>query len=228
MNDDSRLFEVITPVATAAARRLTTVAAVTAIMEEGDVPANAEVEDHILTVSDKLAEAAGLAKDAAGHIPTFASETLRATFYPADTDRGTILYLPWRVPVTSITTIVENGISLAAGTDFILLPGARLLRMSTDTPVCWSSAKIIVNYLAGWASALYENAPSTLRDACAEQVKYRILARETNKGLRSYTVNDIRSETFNVPGGDTIDKDGLLAEVSAAIDQCGLRNNVFA
>lgn len=224
-----RLFEVITPAANAAARRLTTVDAVTALMDEGDVPDDEdEVLSHIDFVSAQMARAAGLAADAAGNIPTFASETCRATWRVANGRRGTELALPWRWPITSITSVVEDGVALVLGTDFLLLPRAILQRVSSDEPVRWSTAKIVATYLAGWASVLSTTAPPELSGACAEQVKYRILSRETNRGVRSYTVNDLRAEAYNLPGGDSITKDGLLNDVDAQLSPYRNETAIFA
>ena len=223
-----RLFEVITPAADAVARRLTTVAAVAALMDEADVPEDDDVLGHIDFVSAQMARAAGLAVDAAGRIPTFASETCRATWRATSCYRSSELSLPWRWPVTSITSVVENDVTLVLGTDFLLLPRAVIQRISSDAPIRWSSTKIVANYLAGWASVLSTNAPSDLSGAAAEQVKYRILSRETNRGLRSYTVNDLRSETFNLPGGDSITKDGLLNDVDAQLEPYRNETAIFA
>lgn len=212
------LFEVVTPAANAAARRLCSVAAVTSIMDEGDIPSDsAETEAAIDAVSAQMAREVDLAADAT-NVPTFAQETLRATWFKG-CDRGQYLSLPWRVPVSSITSVVEDGVTLTTGTDYRLLSRGKVLRLENDgeTPTCWSSEKIVIVYVGGWAATLSETAPVELSTACAEQVKYKILTKSANPGLRSYTVNDLRSETFNVPGGDSISKSGLLVQVDAAL-----------
>lgn len=213
---DRPIFEVVTPAVSAEARRLCTVAAVEAVMEDADIPNTAaEIEAHIDAVSAQMARLAGLAADAAGTVPTFASEVCRATWYAAPCSRGVRLLLPWRVPVTAIVSVVEDGVTLSAGTDFVLEPAGMILRLASDCPSCWSSAKIVINFTAGWT--LPSGAPPELSAACAQQVKYAIMAKDDDPALRSYTVNDIRSETFNVPGGDSITKSGLLVQVDAAL-----------
>ena len=95
-----------------------------------------------------------LARDAAGSKPTFARETLRATWHSEPiSNRGSELYLPWRVPVFSIDSVVEAGTTLTVSTDYLLLgstPGV-LRRISTDTPIEWSTGKIVVTFKAGFA-----------------------------------------------------------------------------
>mgnify|MGYP000340655311 FL=1 len=218
--DDRPLFEVTTPAATAAARRLTTAAAVAAIMDAGDVPSDtATTESHIDIVSAMMARVAGLASDGGANIPTFAAETLRATWFAATFARGDKLLLPWRVPVTSITSVVEDGVTLTPSDDYRLLPGAALLRLDGDgeTPAAWLSAKIIVNYIAGWASLLSTNAPPELSAACAEQVKYRILSIERDPSVRSESVPDVYSASYAIAGGDNVAASGLLLQVQSAL-----------
>lgn len=219
MSDDDPLFEVTTAAASAAARRLTTVAAVTAIMDEGDVPTDADIEAKIDAVTQQFATAANLASDGI-NIPTFASEGLRAT-WDLGCERGRDLMLPWRPSVTAIASVVEDGVTLTSGTDFKLRPGGVLRRYCNGVPICWSSAVIVVSYTAGWS--LPDGAPDDLAEACAEQVKYRLLTKTANPGLRSYTVNDLRSETYNVPGGDTVTTEGLLVNVQTAVDAYSIK-----
>lgn len=211
--DDRPLFEVVTPAASAAARRLVTAAYVGATMETP--PADAVLESYIDEVSAKVALYCGLANDGVNP-PTFARETCRATWYSTCHDRGQKLLLPWRTPVASITSVVEDGTTLDAAA-YKLLPGAMLLRLSSDVPSCWSTGKIVVVYVVGWADALSAHAPADLQAAVAEQVKYRSMQVGKDYSLRSETVPDVISQTFAVAGGDSISKNGLLVQVEAAL-----------
>lgn len=216
MSDDP-LFEVVTPAASAAARRLTTAAYAGATMSEP--PSDSILESYIDEVSAKAAQYCGLAIDTAMTPPTFASETLRATWFAADCYRDSKLLLPWRVPVTSITSVVENGVTLTASDDYRLIGGATLLRLCGDgeTPSFWSTAKIVVVYVAGWAATLSSNAPADLQAAVAEQVKYRALAIPRDSAIRSEAVPDVYSATYALPGGDNVGASGLLIQVEAAL-----------
>lgn len=212
----SLLFEVVTPAANAAARRLTTAAYVGATMSSP--PADAILENYIDEVSAKVARFCGLAADTAMTPPTFASETLRATWFTACHDRGDKLLLPWRVPVSSITSIVEGGTTLTTSTEYRLLPGGMVLRLAGDseTPTCWSTAKIVVVYVAGWAT-LSTNAPADLQAAVAEQVKYRSMRIDHDPAIRSEAVPDVYSASYAVAGGDNIGESGLLVQVETAL-----------
>lgn len=210
---DSPLFEVVTPAATAAARRLTTAAYVAATMSAP--PANASLEVYIDEVSAKASQFCGLASDGINP-PTFARETVRGTWYSTCNDRGQKLLLPWRTPVASITSVVEAGETLAADT-YKLLPGGMLLRLSSDTPTCWSTGKIVVVYVVGWADTLSSNAPADLQSAVAEQVKYRAWSIDRDPSLRSENEPDVYSASWSVPGGDSIGSSGFLLQVESAL-----------
>lgn len=74
------LFEVVTPTATAGARRLTTAANVRAMIGSpaGD---DAKLKVIVGRVSARAAGYCKLARDATGMVPTFGTKSLRATFY---------------------------------------------------------------------------------------------------------------------------------------------------
>jgi hypothetical protein len=210
---DRRLFQVVSAAADASARRLVTAEYVGAMM--ADPPADAVLEAYIDEVSAVMAEEAGLASDGV-HEPTFAEEDLRATWFASTCVRSDRLELPWRLPITDLT-VTEAGAALTAGTDYQLLPGGVLLRLSDDTPIAWSSDKIVVDYTAGWY--LPEDAPTRLGTACAEQVKYRAMAFDRDPAVRSESTPDVYSASYAVPGGDTVAKNGLLLQVDSALDQ---------
>lgn len=209
------LFEVLEAEDDVEARRLTTIEAVQAIVPDGDVPTDDVIERHIDAASAKAAKVAGLAEDASGAEPTFASEDCRATWRGTNLRRGERLLLPWRYPVTEVSLVTEDGVELEVGVDVVHEGGGSLLRLRSDRPACWSTGKIVVEFTAGWS--LPDGAPPALSAAIAEQVKYLILSKDVDPNERSHTVNDLRVTTVNVPGGDSITKDGLLVQVDAAI-----------
>jgi hypothetical protein len=215
MSDDDPLFEVVTPAASAAARRLTTAAYVAATMSAP--PSNAILEAYIDEVSAKAADFCSLARDSIGSVPTFAAETVRATWFITD-GRDSELLLPWRVPVTSISSVVEDGLTLTANTDYRLMGAGVLLRLSSDVPIPWSSGKIVVVYVAGWAATLSTNAPADLQAAVAEQVKYRAWARDRDPGLRSESEPDVYSASYAIAGGDNVGESGMLVQVESALN----------
>lgn len=208
------LFEVVTPTASAALRRLTTAANVRAMIGSpaGD---DTKLESIIDRVSGDAATFCKLARDVAGALPTFGSEALRATWQKASATRRTRLILPWRTPVTAITSIVEDGVALAVGTDYKLVGGSMIERLSDDTPICWSCGKIVVLYTAGWS--LPAGVPPTLEGKVIEQVKTVYMCADRDHAIRSETINDVYAAQYAVPGGDSIGASGLLMELESAL-----------
>lgn len=211
------LFEVVTPAANAAARRLTTAARVRAVLRVTTTSDDALIESIIDRASAMAAGYCRLARDQLGAVPTFGSETLRATWY-AEADnvrRGSRLVLPWRVPVTAISSVIEAGTTLAASTDYRLLSGFLLQRLSDDAPRAWSLGKIVVVYVAGWP--LPDGVPAEVEGPLIEQVKLAYLGTDRDPGVRSETVPDVHQVQFNVAGGDAIGESGLLKSLESAL-----------
>ncbi len=218
MSSDTPRFEVTTPEDAAASRRLVTAAEVRAIIASpaGD---DATLEVFIDAVSAGGAKYCGLAADIAGTIPTFASEIVRAT-WAARSDcgyRSDVLLLPWRTPVTAIGAVTEGGVALTEDTDYQLLGGAMLQRLSGGVPTNWASTAIVVPYTAGWD--LPTDAPPDLKMAVIEQVKTMYLARSRDQTLRSESTERVGSATYSVAGGDSIEDNGLMVQVASAFDR---------
>lgn len=209
---DAVRFEVVTPAASAAARRLTTAAYCSALLD--DPPSDTALETHIDEVSAVLARVCRLASDGT-NVATFATETCRATWFQAWCYRGDKLLLPWR-PGAAVSSVVENGTTLTVDTDYVVLPGGVLQRLMNDLPIPWSYAKIVATYTAGWS--LPSGTPSDLQGAVAEQVRYRVLSQKRDPSLRSESVPDAYSGSYSVAGGDSISPNGLLISVERAFD----------
>ena len=209
------IFEVPEPVATVEARRLTTVAAVRAAMTDEEAVTDTALAIIIDQVTASMARFANLAVDARGTPPTFASELLRATSPVSRLERPPRLMLPWRVPITEITSVVESGVALDPDTDYRLTTGGLLLRLVDDAPAAWAIGKIVVEYRAGWN--LPDETRADLAAAAIEQVRYTVLAAGRDPAVRSYATPDLEQVSFSVPGGDSIGSSGLLIQVEAAL-----------
>jgi len=210
------MLEVTAAAANGAARMLTTSAKVQAVL--GIATDTALIEAMIERVSALAAARCGLARDVAGAMPTFGTETLRATWFVDSGERPrSALILPWRVPVTTITSVVEAAVTLTAGTDYRLVGGGLVERLVQDAPVAWSSGKIVVTYVAGWALATANAVPPDLEAAVIEQVKGMYVARARDPAVRSVNVPEVYSASYSVAGGDSIGSSGLLAQVEAAL-----------
>lgn len=213
--DDFPLFEVTTP-ANLAGRRLTTALKVTTALK---LPAGTDttlIEQEIDTVSGECARHCRLARPSNWATPpTFGQEVCKATWLTVYCARGTRLTLPWRIAVSAFGQVVENGTNLTVNTDYRLLGGNLLERISGDTPVRWSSGKIVVPFTAGWT--LPTDIPAELEGEVIEQVKMLYLTTDRDRSLRSESEPDLYTASYGVPGGDTIDENGLLRSLVAAL-----------
>lgn len=81
--------------------------------------------------------------------PTLRQETLSETFrLPASAAR--LVLARW--PVVSVASVTEDGAAVAA-TDYEMSGGVGMLRrLSSDAPTSWAAGKIVVAYVAGWAT----------------------------------------------------------------------------
>lgn len=212
------LFEVTSAAATAAARRLTTAAKVQAVALAGATTDTTLIESMIDRVSALAAGYCGLARDAIGTFPTFGRETCRATWWAAGcAARPPLLLLPWRVPIVSITSVVEDGETLVASDDYALQPAGMLQRLSDDTPICWSAGKIVVTYVTGWNIPTADVVPPDVEAAIIDQVKTMYLGRDRDGALRSETVFDVHQAAYSTGGGSDIGASGLLVTVEGAL-----------
>jgi hypothetical protein len=212
---DAPLFEVTTPATNAAARRLTTAANVNALLGQSATTDQTVIETIIDQVSAECAGYANLARAPSGAVPTFGQEVVKATWLIASWYRSSRLLLPWRTPITAFGTVVEDGTNLVANTDYRLVDGGVLERISSDYPICWSVGKIIVPYTAGWS--LPTGVPAELEGQVIEQVKMRYKARTRDPSLRSEATQDVGSAAYGVIGGDSIGESGLLKSLESAL-----------
>lgn len=208
------LFEVVTPTANAAGRRLTTAAKVQAALRLGAVDTTL-IESIVDAVSGECVRFCNLARAVAGSVPTFGQEVVRATWLGTDLDRTSTLILPWRAPITAVGSVIENGATLVMNTDFRLLGSGMLERMADDALACWSTGKIVVSYTAGWS--LPTDVPAELEGQVIEQVKMKFLATDRDPALRSENTPDVWSGSYAVAGGDSIGESGLLKSLEAAL-----------
>lgn len=210
---------------TTTARNLTTTANVKTALKITAATSDDLITFLIPRVTKMIVDDCQLACDAAGAVPTFARETLRATWQvdptayagEAQTVRGVDLFLPWRLPVYSIDSVVEDGTTLVANTDYVLMsarPG-RLRRVSDDAPVEWSTGKIVVTFKAGFdiATSLATTVDPVIESAAIEQIKAMLYAANRDPALRSENVPDVAAVTWSVPGGDVMGANALLPTV---------------
>lgn len=222
----SDLLETTTAAAsTTAARNLTTTTAVKVALNITGSASDALIDALIPRVSRLIEADCRLASDAAGSIPTFGRETLRATWYPVTCGqpRGVDLYLPWRLPVYSVDSVVENGTTLTVTTDYVLMSAkaGRLRRMSSDNAIEWSTAKIVVTFKAGFSltTSLATDIDPSIEAAAIEQVKGMFYGSSRDPAIRSENVPDVAAISYSVPGGDVMGANVLLPAVRSMLNE---------
>ena len=220
----SDLLETVTPAAaTTAARSLTTTASVKTALKitSTDATRDALIDALIPRVTQDIVDWCRLARDGAGTAPTFGSETLRATFRTTSGYRGAELFLPWRLPVSSITSVVEDGVTLSAGTDYVLkgAMAGRIERLSDSAAIEWSTAKIVVVFVAGYSvsTSLATNIDPAIEAAAIEQVKGQLFGADRDPTIRSENVPDVAAISYSVPGGDVMGAEVLLPAVRSRL-----------
>lgn len=216
VNNVADILTTTTAESTAANRWLTSRDAVKTALGITVTTYNSLIDTLIPRASAMIAAECGLARDNAACVAAFAAETLEATYLDSCLRRGSTLSLPWRVPVTSIVSVTEDGTTLTATTDYRLvsvIPG-RLLRVSDSVPIEWSWGEIVVRFVAGFA--LPTGAPEVLSAACIEQVKYMLHASSRDSAIRSESKPDVGAVSYSLPGGDMF-KGALLPQVQAMI-----------
>lgn len=157
--------------------------------------------------------------------PTLAQEVVRASWV-ADAvggydwrrcGRGSKLVLPWRAPITSIT-VTEAGVELVEGTDYQLDKGV-LDRITSSSTYGWPLGAIVVDYTAGWLADDDVNpVPANLVMLIASQVRLAQSQSIVNPILRSEDITGLGSWSFNTPGGDAIDTNGLSRPLYEALN----------
>jgi hypothetical protein len=211
------LLETVTPAEAGEARRLTTKEKVKALLGLSATTDDSLLDQLIDRVSADCAAYCNLAADSAGAFPTFGAETLRATWYSGRGHRGDTLLLPWR-PKLSVSAVSEDGADLVAGTDYRLVDGSVLQRISSDFGAPWVSAyPVIVTMTAGWA--LPVGVDPALEGRVIEQVKLQYMGRKRDDAIRSLAVPGLYQASYAVVGGDTIGESGLLISLEAALER---------
>lgn len=209
------LLETTVAAATGATRRLTTKEKVKADLAITVTTYDTLIDQYIDQISDAAARFARLAEDSAGSFPTFGAETLRATWYGCNGTRDGNFLLPWR-PKWAVTGVTLAGTALVAGTDYRVLAGGELQRLSGGLPWCWwSDSDAVVTFTAGWS--LPSGVPAALEARVIDQVKMQYHGRERDPGLRADSTDGVGSETYSVIGGDSIGESGLLYSLEDAL-----------
>nr|WMC97943.1 hypothetical protein RAR13_04300 [Aminobacter aminovorans] len=196
------IFSVTTP---AADTSLLTIAELRAAAGVSDSSQDAALTTLGARVSASIARACGVASDGVNP-PTLLRETCSEIYRP--TARRDKIVLSRR-PVTSISSITEGDEALTSDAYELSKPSGILTRLSSDYPTCWPCGKIIVVYIAGFATVPddLKLAASKLTTALyAETARDPSLKRERVDGVGEF-------EYWVAPSDDPL----LSAEISDLI-----------
>jgi hypothetical protein len=124
-------------------------------------------------------------------------------------------------PIVSITSVVENAITLTLGTDFVVdATNGQLTRLDGNSyPTYWPTVPIAVVYSAGYSSI-----PADIEDAVIRMVRNRWFAKGRDPLVRQQTVPGVLEQTFWVPTGT--DAGNMTADVEDILSN--YRPSVFA
>lgn len=147
----------------------------------------------------------------------FAQETLLDYFR---LDCGADKLLLSRIPVASITTVVEDGVTLTAADYELEASTGFLWRLDgADNRSCWAAAKIVVTFIAGYE--LLATLPPDIERAAIILVKQAYFAKQRDPLVKGETVEipgvETRRSDFwvgSVPG----DNGGIPLEAQALLD----------
>lgn len=146
-------------------------------------------------------------------VPTLRAETCVDTYRFKSMQTSLVLT---RRPIASITSVVENDVTLEA-TDFEREDAAGILkRLSGDAFTRWPCGKLVVTYVAGWATV-----PAELKDIAARLVNTYYLSGGDDPMVKSIDVPGVYSEQR------WVDKEadaGMPDDIMAALERGGFVN----
>jgi hypothetical protein len=133
-------------------------------------------------------------------------ETVSQRFFLNWHDRPEILQLD-RFPVASIASVTEGDQVLSASDYLLDAPNGRLRRLSSDVQTCWSSQKIVVEYVGGYA--LLGELPNAIETACIKRVSMLLHEAGRDPSVRQISIPGVieRSYWVGAEASDPVIKD---------------------
>jgi len=124
-------------------------------------------------------------------------------------------------PLVSITSVVEDTVTLTAGSDYDFSSDGLVNRLSNNRVVPWTAATTTIQYVAGWAlpSDTSPTLPSDIQRATNILCRDWYLARGRDASLRSQKLDGLGELSFGLGGGDTLPApvESLLHPYRAAV-----------
>jgi hypothetical protein len=145
----------------------------------------------------------------------FARETLVDTFRIGG---GITTLQLTRRPIVSVTSIVEDGVTLDSDDYEIIAANGWLNRLdASGDPQCWECGKIVVTHVAGWL--MLTDLPSDLERVTIDLVKSKWFARDRDPMVKSEGTPGVYEVSYWVDTGQYVR--GLPAGIAAKLDELG-------
>lgn len=188
------IYSTLTVVTPADSQDLTTLETV-----KRDLGITDEDEVRDVRLTDYIQQASGACADYCGR--TFGEETVSETFRWRRRPRVSNLRWPLlrleRRPIVSVTSVVEDDVTLDPATDYEI--DARrgwLRRLNADREAFWCGEKTVVVYVAGYA--VLDSLPFGVERACIELIKSYWFSADQDPSLSR--------QHIDVPGVENIDQ----------------------
>lgn len=210
----------LTVTTAAGSRLLTTTARVKQSLGVEDDSQDSLIAELIARVSDEAVEYLRLPTADDGTVPTLARETYVETI--RDLPLEYELFLTRR-PVASVTSVVVDGTTLVADTEYQVNSGVGTLnRLSSDAITSWSFTKAVITYVAGYLLPAEDNRtlPYDIEEAVIYAVTARMADLDTTGGdmeIRSESLDGVYSASYQTQGAKRYDPTMGLPQRSIAL-----------
>lgn len=159
----------------------------------------------LASVGDLQADIPGLSDDDAGKLLDQASAAIESycgRVFAVETveevlrlDARAPVVICERRPIVSVVSIAEAGQPLGEGDYEVDMAAGLLRRLSSDVPIHWCAAKVVVRYAAGFSTIPKDVARAALSLATAIHAR-----KGEDPSVRSETVDGVRSVSYFDPG----------------------------
>lgn len=118
-----------------------------------------------------------------------------------------------RWPIVSVTSVVEDSVTLTAGTDYLVdATNGQITRLMSDgRPTPWLPLLVTVVYVAGYATV-----PADLEDGIIRMVTKRFLAKGRDPSLRQQNIPGVLEQSFWISTGS--DSGNMTPDITDILD----------
>lgn len=185
----SSLLTIVTA-ATAANRRLCTLAAVKTELSVSGTSLDAQLDGYRDDASAMIATWCGR---------TFAEEVVSETFRLGLRQDSPLVLA--RVPITALASVTEDGTAVAEADRELHAEAGLLWRLSSDRRSTWGPAKVVLQYTAGWRvpDQTTPTLPADVQRAAALLAAALYLSKGRDRAIRSESVDGVAAASYLDP-----------------------------